>query len=291
MMSPMNVEALKRRRPEWSPWLAVVGTALQETLDPNWEAAVPDPDPASPPPAPKLAGASIALDPAVVRRLLTRMVDVAARAGTSRMAPLKPALQDGEIDLQALMAASIRQSTGEVTAVAAASGVDAEPLQAIVSLVSLPLLHACNRRWAGTSPSWTHGYCPVCASWPAFAEMRGIERSRYLRCGRCGAEWHAHILHCAFCGTTDHGELVSLVPETPGATGLVEACRRCHGYLKVFTRLQATPPAAVMLEDLDSVDLDLAAIEQGYTRPAGPGLAFDVTVTARTPARRFAWNA
>ena len=52
------------------------------------------------------------------------------------------------------------------------------------------------------------GYCPVCGAWPAFAEMRGIERSRYLRCGRCGGGWQAQCLSCSYCGMTDHEELI-----------------------------------------------------------------------------------
>ena len=63
------------------------------------------------------------------------------------------------------------------------------------ALLPVPFLQACNRRWASSiSESWVEGYCPVCGSWPAFAEVRGIERSRYFRCGRCGGEWHARAL-------------------------------------------------------------------------------------------------
>jgi hypothetical protein len=42
-----------------------------------------------------------------------------------------------------------------------------------------------------------------------------------------------------------------------------------------------------MLEDLASVHLDVAAIEQGYTRPAGAGYPLDVTLTGTNGARRF----
>jgi FdhE protein len=77
---------------------------------------------------------------------------------------------------------------------------------------------------------------------------------------------------------TDHEELVSLVPEKSGATRVVDACKRCLGYLKSFTVLQGSPPARVILDDLASVDLDIAALEQGYKRPAGPGYSLDVAI-------------
>jgi FdhE protein len=128
------------------------------------------------------------------------------------------------------------------------------------------------------------GYCPVCGAWPAFAEVRGIERSRYLRCGRCAGEWQARALTCPYCGMTDHNQLVSLIPEKAGASRAIEACKRCLGYVKTFTTLQASPAGRIMLDDLASVDLDLAAIERGYGRPQGPGYSLDVT--ARGQSRR-----
>jgi hypothetical protein len=42
-----------------------------------------------------------------------------------------------------------------------------------------------------------------------------------------------------------------------------------------------------MLEDLASVDLDLAALEHGCSRPAGTGRHVGVTVVDKRPARRF----
>ena len=120
--------------------------------------------------------------------------------------------------------------------------------------------------------------------------MRGIERSRHLRCGRCGGAWHSQILHCAYCANTNHDELATLSPENPGTTGSVDACKRCRGYVKLFTRLQGCPPAQVILEDLASVDLDVAALEQGYTRRAGAGDQVGLTV-ATTGTGFLAWNA
>lgn len=68
------------------------------------------------------------------------------------------------------------------------------------------------------------------------------------------------------------------MPESADRAGSIEACRKCGGYLKVFTRLQGCAPQVVMLEDLASVDLDIAAIEQGYARRAGLGYPLSVSV-------------
>jgi hypothetical protein len=46
-----------------------------------------------------------------------------------------------------------------------------------------------------------------------------------------------------------------------------------------------------MLEDLATVDLDIAALDQGYARPSGAGYALQATVTATPATRRlFAWK-
>jgi FdhE protein len=128
------------------------------------------------------------------------------------------------------------------------------------------------------------GYCPVCGAWPALAEVRGIERSRYLRCGRCGGQWQAHLLFCPYCGTTDHREQISLVPENSSKSA-IDACKRCLGYVKTFTTLQGSPPAKVILDDLASVELDVAAAAQGYKRPEGAGYSLNVTVTESGASR------
>jgi len=86
---------------------------------------------------------------------------------------------------------------------------------------------------------------------------------------------------------SDHDELVVLVPERGSSNAVIDACQRCLGYVKTFTRLQGCPPGAVMLEDLASVDLDVAAFEHGFARPSGPGYALEITVIDEGAGRRF----
>ena len=302
MMAPGTaLHGLKRKRPEWEPWLAVVEEILREAGTPTWDVAVPTGLGAEAPDAkaiarqttvPLLAGATIPMTASSVRPVLERLIRIASLSGTPKMATLAAALGE-DLDVLTLFAAALCQHSEPVKEVAAASGADEEALQAVIALVPVPFLHACNRRWASSiSESWVKGYCPVCGSWPAFAEMRGIERSRYFRCGRCGGAWHARCLSCPYCAVDDHDALVSLVPEQAGSHAVIEACTRCLGYVKTFTTLQGCPPGTVMLEDLASVDLDIAALEQGHIRPPGSGYSLEVTVIAKSATRRFfAWKA
>ena len=287
--SALNV--LRRERPEWEPWLAVVDEILREAGSSAWEAAVPAAAPAQRTAFPLLAGTTLTIEADLVRRLFERLIRIASRARTPKMLSLKAALH-ADLEWAALFTASLCQSSDRINEIAAVSGADAEALHAVVALLPVPFLHACNRRWASSiSASWVEGYCPVCGSLPAFAEVRGIERNRYFRCCRCGGEWHARALYCPYCAMSDHAELVALVPEKDGANAVIDACQRCLGYVKTFTRLQGCSPGAVMLEDLASVDLDVAAIEHGFARSPGPGYALGITVTDKGARRGFfAWK-
>lgn len=284
------LNGLRRQHPEWEPWLMVVDEILREANGPAWDTAIPAGAEAQRTAVPLLSGTTLVLEGNAVRSLWERLIRSASRIATPEMLTLRAAL-NADIEMAPLFAASLCQDNERINEIAAISRADIEPLRAVISLLPVPFLHACNRRWASSiSTSWVEGYCPVCGSWPAFAEVRGIERNRYFRCGRCGGEWHARALHCPFCAMNDHEELVVLVPEKNGSNGVIEACQRCLGYVKTFTRLQGCPPDAVMLEDLATVVLDVAAFEQGFGKPSG-GYALEITVTDNGARRRlFGWK-
>lgn len=272
-----SLDVLNSQHPEWQPWLVVVQTILAESADPKWDALVP-PRPEAAGKVPLLSEATIALDKNLARSLLTKLAGVACRSGTPKMATLR-GVAEAQPDILAVFKASLEQNHNQLKTIAAALGADAEAFQAVAAILSVPFLQACNRRWARALPAgWTEGYCPICGAWPALAEVRGIERSRYLRCGRCGSEWPAHCLFCPYCGMTDHKELASLVPEKSFSNSVIDACNRCLGYVKTLTKLQGSSPAEIMLDDLASVELDVAAAEQGYKRPQGLGYLLNATL-------------
>ena len=274
-----GLQYLKRQHPEWEPWLAVVQEVLSETTNPEWDACVPVRTEAQQSKVPLLAGTTLALAQRSVHRLLEKLIRIAHRSGTPEMATLEPMLH-ADLDFLNLFKVSLCQNSDRLKEIAVDLGADSEAFQAVAALLPVPLLNACNRRWASSkSVSWVEGYCPVCGAWPAFAEVRGIERSRYFRCGRCGGEWQSSPLSCPYCSTTNHEELVSLVPEKSGTNSVIEACKRCLGYVKTFTKLQGSPPDKILLDDLATVELDVAALDQGYKRPQGAGYCLDVVVT------------
>jgi len=256
----------------------VIEEILQEAADARWDALVPTDVDRPHGKTPLLAGAPLVVNEDAIRRVLDRVIRTARRSRTAQMDTLERAVRAG-VDISNLFALALRHDADGLARTAAAINADPAGLQAIATLLPVPFLQACHRRWAAAiDRNWSEGYCPLCGAWPALAEVRVIERNRYLRCGRCGAEWESHVLCCPYCRTTDHEELVTLVPENGQANAVVEACRRCRGYLKSLTRLQGSPPAGVHLDDLATVDLDIAALDQKYERPGGTGYPLTVTV-------------
>jgi FdhE protein len=278
-MSPAAAACLQDLRlahPEWRPWLSVVDEVLAAATDPHWDDCIPA--------VPQRAGgvllahASISIPIDFLRLWLKNLLRTAAVSGTTEMATLKAA-ERSAIEAAELFHAALTQDSRRLARIAMDCGADEKAFRGVANLMPLPFLHACRRAWKeGHLHSWMERYCPLCGAWPALAEVRGIDKARYLRCGRCGSDWQAYGLTCVFCKNDDHEQLVSLVPQNDGFARVIEGCKQCSGYLKSFTRLQGVDALAVMLEDLASVDLDIAAVEQGYRRPENPGYPLELTV-------------
>jgi FdhE protein len=245
-----RLEELQRHNPEWTPWLAHVGTILRALDDPRWDEAVPHELAGGP----LLTGARVHVDRHVVAHLYENLMPHA------------------DADAFAVLRAAVNGDEARLAALACDARTDPDAFRAVAALLPMPFLHACARRWAAAIPiAWSKGFCPVCGHWPALAEICGVERTRYLRCGHCGSAWRTQGLSCTYCAMTDHERLASLIPQQGMAGTAVEVCNHCLGSLKVFHRLRPCSSAEVMLEDLASVELDLVAAERGYRRPEGRG--------------------
>lgn len=275
---------LRRNYPEWQSWLLVIESALREAADGKWQAYVPQRAPSPDSKQPFLSGATIDIESAEVSRWLERLLCQASAGGYAATAPLSAAGKKSlPVEPLAVLQASLRQDNNVLSAMADTLGAGAQPFRAVADLAALPLLQACRRRWSALVPeSWAQGYCPICGAWPALAEEQGIERTRRLRCGRCGSAWHAECLHCPFCDATEHRQHTSLVQGAASEARRIDGCQRCRGYVKTLMVLQGSAPEVVLLDDLASVDLDIAALDAGYRRPANPGCDPGVRVCAHS---------
>lgn len=279
-----RLDALAQAHPEWAPWLGVVRAVTADLPEPAWDQGPPD---TAPPSAlsPWLAGAVLRPDARAVASLLDRLSSVARAQGLHALAGEGKTDRHSEAPGEALAVflAAVNGDDAELSRQASRRGASPDGFRALAQLLPLPYLHACARRWTASSAraDWTQGYCPVCGAWPTFAEVRGIARSRHLRCGRCAASWAMPVLACTYCANTDHETLGTLVVVDEKTTRFsLDICRACSGYLKSCTTLQATPPDGLLVADLASVAFDLAAVERGYLRPPGPGVSLGATLAA-----------
>jgi FdhE protein len=260
---------VRRKNPESETWLALIEAALAESQDASaWDAAVPAPAEGRPVRAPLLHCAEVAVHPRSVSRFVRRL---------SRLAGLDGAVHG--LDPLELLEAAIRQDDARIDALAAS---DPSTLRVVAQVAAVPLLQACARTIGGAvSPAWWEGYCPVCGAWPTLAEFRGLERKRWLRCGRCGIGWEVPWLRCPFCAETNHENLGYLAPEDGETTRKVEVCDTCKGYVKAEPTVRELPWWGVLLDDVATVPLDVAALDRGYHRPERPGFGLDIKIVAR----------
>lgn len=274
---------LERQRPEWQAWLKLLVEIRRALDDTGWctlhhGTEVGDRVAASSRNAPLLHQRTLAVDATRVQRLVRALASTAAAgnfAGAESLRGYRPPAA-GAVRL---ISAAVRQDQAEIVTLATEAGVDSSALASVAHLGALPVLQSCGRALEDQVPrSWPHGHCPICASWPILAERRGLDRTRRLRCGRCGGEWEVQWLCCIYCGEREHKRLGSLVPEDQGERLKVETCGSCRGYLKSVATLQKIPPFDLLLQDLETVELDLVALDRGYRRPDESGFSLDVVL-------------
>lgn len=271
---------LRNRWTGSGPWLTIVEETMREAEAPAWEGMVPDAAVGPGRNQPRLAGVVVFVDLRRLRDWIDRLSAVGRLDAPSPMARAAVAMARRAAPVD-LFRASLCEDLACLREMAWSVRAEPDRFRALAGLVPVPLLQACGRRLSReVSAPWTQGYCPLCGSWPALAEEWGVERCRQLRCARCGSAWRTSRLTCPFCSNRNHDKLTSLVPaaERPGMT--VEACRLCLGYLKVEARLEPAAPRDVMLDDMSSADLDVAALDEGFRRPAGPAFPLDAVVRA-----------
>lgn len=113
---------------------------------------------------------------------------------------------------------------------------------------------------------WEFGHCPHCGSLPLMAALREKEGFRHLTCSFCRAEYRAKRLQCAFCGEENHEKLEYFKAE--GENGFeVHVCRTCNCYIKTTDFREFDSVSIPVLDDLESLALDILAREQGLSRP------------------------
>ena len=261
---------VRRKKPESATWLALVEAALAESEDATTWDAVPPPSArvnGRPARSPLLHGAELDVDRRSARRFVSHLARIAGFEAARRL------------DALDLLEAAVRQDDARIDALVTGAP---STLRVLAQLAVVPLLRGCARKVESEiSSAWWEGYCPLSGAWPTLAEFRGLERKRWLRCGRCGTGWDVPWLRCPFCAETSHENLGYLAPEDGETTRKVEVCDTCKGYVKAEPTVRELPWWGVLLDDVETVALDVAALDRGYHRPERPGFSAEVKIVAR----------
>ncbi len=279
-------EALARDDAVSAPLARLYAAALRSAADPAWEVGVSIDFVALPhgtSRAPLLHERTIGVESARLAFLLDELARVVASHSIEGGQELRAAVTGGRLAAVALLAASIAHREVELERLAVQASVPSSLLTVAGQALALPVLGTCGRqaRDLVRQLAWRAGYCPVCGAWPALAELRGLERSRWLRCGRCASEWSYPHQQCPFCDNADHRTLRYLAEEGKQDTQRVEVCERCRGYLKTFSTITAWSLGDLLLQDLMTVELDLVALDREYRRPGPLGFQLDTRVVPR----------
>ncbi len=153
-----------------------------------------------------------------------------------------------------------------VQAQAEALGLDAGLAATALRLVLFPVLSHVQQQLAPLRErlAWNRGSCPTCGSWPLLGEFRGLEQTRFLRCGLCAAAWEFARLRCPCCDTRDHEQLGYLQIEGEEGKYRAAICKACRGYVKMVATLALLSGPQLLVADVATLHLDLIAAEQGF---------------------------
>jgi FdhE protein len=238
---------------------------------------------------PVLAGEPIPLPIPTLRRALIALAHALEEGGAGGAAKhIAEAIESGNIEPGSLLAASLTRDQTAIRVGATHRGLAPDLVWLVAELAVSPFVHLLQRRlFDGTESeplrdalaSWGRGYCPACGSWPAVAEVVGGHRT--LRCSFCSAAWELPTYGCIYCN--EQGEpFVTAGPDDERKDRRVEVCGACGAYLKTIDLDELSPFPLLAITDIETTDLDVAAMEHGYARPPLKNFTFTTKDTKDT---------
>jgi FdhE protein len=226
---------------------------------------------------PIFSGEPIPVPVGLLKTSLLNLCDALAAGGAGESADhIKAAVAANTMDAGSLLTASLSRDQQAIRTGAVHRGLAPDLVWLLAELAASPFAHAlqvallsprqdaAGDMLADAMRAWNHGHCAVCGSWPALAEV--ADGHRVLRCSFCAAGWELNEYCCIYCG--EHGEpFVTAAPDEERKDRRLEICGACQGYLKTIDVAGISPFPLVAITDMESMDLDLAAMEHGYSRP------------------------
>jgi FdhE protein len=217
---------------------------------------------------------------ALIERLT--MAKLAGPTARQHAEAILAALREHRLHAEQLVGEALVGHDDHLAALAESARLPPVAVGSVADLAARSVLAAVARRLrpALALATWDRGYCPVCGGRPIFAEQipsdppssQAGERDAptRLRCGRCATAWAHPLLRCIDC---QPGWLVPLEGPDPAAVDgwTLLGCDACPDYLKVAGSARSERLADLLLDDLETRQLDRAARALGRERRTGSG--------------------
>ena len=224
---------------------------------------------------PALSGEPIPVPVPVLTPAALSLCEALSKGGAGEAADhIRLQISETRIDAGSLLAASLKRDQAAIRTGAEHRGLSPDLLWLVAELAVSPFAYALQDTLFGSvaddSPlrtaldSWTHGYCALCGSWPAVAEVANAHR--VLRCSFCALAWELKSYACIYCGESGE-KFVTAAPDQARIDRRVEICKTCGSYLKTIDVPELSPFPFLAISDLETMDVDMAAMESGYRRP------------------------
>ena len=224
---------------------------------------------------PALAGEPIPLPVALLTPTFLRLCEELAKGGAGKAAEhIRSAIEEAKLDLGSLLAASLARDGKAIRPGAVHRGLSPDLLWLLAELAVSPVAHALQNALltpasddavlAAALAGWDHGYCPACSSWPALVEVTSSRR--VLQCSFCAFARTPTRCSCVYCGE-DGDQFLTVTPSEERRNRRIEFCGACRGYLKNVDVVALSPFPLLAIADLETIDLDVVAMQRGYSRP------------------------
>lgn len=180
---------------------------------------------------------------------------------------IKKFLLNPDLDYQDLLEKIVWQQAESIAEVTLANNLAPELFSFVIINVAKPFFQKTAAYLQGSliQEQWQRPFCPVCGWGPLLDKFTPPENKRFLICSFCETEWLYPRLKCAFCENIDHQTLAYFKVE--GDEGhQVTYCKKCRGYLKTTDLGKTIKNSTPILEDLQTIYLDVLAMEENLLK-------------------------
>lgn len=226
-----------------------------------------------------LPRASFPLDLESANALLAAILEDVRAAGSELRTGadrVKEALESGELHAGRLFRAYLDEDQEFFAAWAETTPTTQKLAYFLAQATLTPFIRNTARQVVEARPLkgvWEYGHCPVCGSLPYISRLETREGIRMMHCSFCQSAYRVARIGCVHCGERDPHRLHYFDAEELSGYR-VDFCDQCRMYIKTADFRQMDRISVPVLDDLESLALDVLAQARGHVRPTLSAFGF-----------------